>query len=318
MTYMTDDHPLLRRPILIVGTGRCGSTMLHRLIALHADVGWLSTLNEAHPTQAWLSVCSKLYRSNRFTREIKHKRYFPKPFEAYEFWEHFLPGFSRRDKPQTAEDVYAEGIDPVRRAVAQVMKYQGGERFLAKVTGWSRMAYFDRIFPDAMFVFLNREPRGVVSSWIQAGWLDVTSSPESDTWQWGPVPEPYFQLWKELGGSPILSAALKIQMDLDDIRANVAQFPQRSFELQYEDLVTQPNSSLRALCEFTDLPWTAQFEGVIDAMPFYNPKDKWRKHLSEDQGELILEFFRRAGSEEAGTAAISGRAGPQLVTDGRF
>ena len=41
------------------------------------------------------------------------------------------------------------------------------------------MAYFDRIYPDARFVFLQRDPRSVVSSWIKAGWLDVTSAPDT-------------------------------------------------------------------------------------------------------------------------------------------
>jgi len=45
----------VRRPIIIVGTGRCGSTLLFRLLAMHPNVGWLSTFNEVFPTQLWLS-----------------------------------------------------------------------------------------------------------------------------------------------------------------------------------------------------------------------------------------------------------------------
>jgi hypothetical protein len=283
----------LDRPIVIVGTGRCGSTMLHRIVARHEDVGWLSTFNEVFPERASLSVFSNLYRAPLPMR-IKHLRAFPKPFEAYRFWEHFFPGFSRRDRPLTAEDVPEAGIEPARRKVAQILRFQRKRRFLAKVTGWSRMSYFDRIFPDALFVFLRREHRSVVSSWIEAGWLDVTTAPDSPEWQWGEVPGEYRRLWEDLGGGRALAAALKIRLDLDDIEENLARFRERTHELDYEDLITRPRESLHALTEFCDLPWSARWQAYVDSLGFYNPIDKWRKHLSAEEGEQVQEFFRRA------------------------
>jgi hypothetical protein len=280
------------KPIIVVGTGRCGSTMLHRLLARHKDIGWLSTFNEVFPSQCWLSMFSNLYRKEMF-QSIKHETYFPKPFECYKFWEHYLPGFSRRDKPQTADDVPAHAIEPVRKAAAKVLKYQKRSRLLVKVTGWSRMAYFDRIFPDAVFIFLNREHRSVISSWIQAGWLDVTSGLDTGKWQWGEVPSYYRELWNELGRDPVLSAAVKIQLDLDDIHKNITMFPGRCYELQYEDLIAQPIKYLREIAKFCKLEWHPEFEDHIRSMKFYNPVNKWKEFLTEKQGNLIVEFFKR-------------------------
>jgi hypothetical protein len=298
----------LEKPIIIVGTGRCGSTMLHRLLARHEHLGWLCTFNEVFPAQTWLSVFSNLYRVQVIGQNLKNKPYFPKPFEAYKFWEHYLPGFSRRDKPQTAQDVPSGAVQPVRRAVEGVLRSQNRPRLLVKVTGWSRIAYFNKIFPDAVFIFINREHRSVVSSWVQAGWLDVTSPPDSPSWQWGPAPERYLQLWKELGAAPILSAAVKIKMDLDDIRLNIAQFPGRCLEIQYEDLITAPRETLHELFTFSELAWTPQYEGELQRMKFYNPRDKWKKYLSEEEGNTILEFFSRAEGELR-TASSSAGAG---------
>ena len=293
----------IEKPVVIVGTGRCGSTMLHRLLARHEALGWLSTFNEVFPTQPWLARYSDLYRHPSFSRTVKHLPFFPKPFEAYRFWEHYLPGFSRRDRPLTADDVPPLGVGPVRRAVARILEAQDKQRFLVKVTGWSRMAYFDRIFPDAAFVFLNREVRAVVSSWVQAGWLDVTSELDSDRWQWGEVPEHYHNVWEDLGGGPLLSAAVKIRLDLDDIRRNMEQLPGRCHTIQYEDLVTSPEQELRAVLAFCDLDWTGDFARVVAEHPFYNPADKWRRYLSTEDGDRVLEFFRRTNGGSAHGAA---------------
>ncbi len=281
-------------PIIIVGTGRCGSTMLHRILARHDDLGWLSTFNEVFPTQQWLSLFSNLYSKEIFNNKVKHLSFFPKPFESYKFWEHYLPGFTRRDKPLTAEDVPENGISPVRSAIKKVLKYQNKERFLIKVTGWSRIAYFNKIFPEAKFVFLNREHRSIVSSWVQAGWLDVTTEVDSSEWQWGEVPAKYRSAWEDLGGGSVLSAAVKIQIDLDDIHKNIEMFKDRCYEIQYENLITEPISCLQDLFKFCGLRWYQKFEDKINAMTFYNPVNKWKKYLSDKEGELILEFFARA------------------------
>ncbi|NIM61440.1 MAG: hypothetical protein GTO30_07225, partial [Acidobacteria bacterium] len=63
------------------------------------------------------------------------------------------------------------------------MWYQGRTRFLLKVTGWARMAYFARVFPDIRFLYLKRQPISIVASWLKAGWLNVTGEIGSDQWE---------------------------------------------------------------------------------------------------------------------------------------
>jgi len=304
------EHSASTRPIVVVGTGRCGSTHLHRVLARHEALGWLSTFNEVFPTQAWLAAFSRLYEWPLPLR-LKHARAFPKPFEAYRFWERYLPGFSRRDRPLTREDVPTSGIESIRRATERILRFHGRPRLLVKVTGWSRMAYFDRIYPDALFVSLRRDPRAVVSSWMRAGWLDVTTPPDSDRWQWGDVPAEYCEAWRELGGDPPLSVALKIRLDLDDIASNTSLFPHRCHELSYEQLVSAPAASLRSLCDFCELEWTPRFERIVRGLEFYDSTGTWRRHLSDSDGDRVLEFMRRTEMEPAGRAPGGSAASPR-------
>lgn len=285
----------LDKPIFIVCAGRSGSTMLYRILGRHKDLGWLSTYNQKWPAQLYLSVLSRLYGRRAFDR-IRNHYYFPKPFSAYRFWQRYLPGIDRHDSPLTANDVPQEAIEPLRRDIARVLRYQNKRRFLTKVTGWARIGYFDRIFPEAVFIYLRRDPMSIVDSWIRAGWLNVTADIDSPEWEWGQVPEAYRAIWRQMGGGPLLSAAIKIQLDVDDLKRNVAQFPTRCHEVAYEDLVTNPHRCLRDILAFCDLEWTDEFERLITPSEVRNYSDRWRQQLSEDEGKLLHEFFARVNT----------------------
>lgn len=300
---MSREHPI-SAPIVIVGTGRCGSTLLHRLMASHDDLAWLSTFNEVFPRLNRLAVFSNLYRAP-LPRGLREARAFPKPYEAYRYWESYLPGFSRRDRPLTAADVDPARIDPVRRASGRIVRAQRRGRLLVKVTGWSRITFFDRIYPDALFVSLRRDPRSVVSSWIQAGWLDVSSSPDGSGWQWGDVPEPYLDAWRDLGGGPVLSAALKIRLDLQDVARSASQIdPQRVHELWYEDLIREPVVALTELCDFARIPYGGGLAESVSQMRFADTRGKWRRHLSEEQGESVLALLARIDAIDDSTPGL--------------
>jgi hypothetical protein len=224
---------------------------------------------------------------------IRDHRLFPKPFSPYNFWQQYLPDVTRHDRPLYSEDVPEASIEPLRRKVSTILKLQGKKRFLMKVTGWARMAYFERVFTGMRFIYLKRLPRDVVSSWIQAGWLNVTAAPDSDKWEWGKIPESYLDIWRDLGKKPILAAAIKTQLDIDDIRRNMALFPNRCTEHNYEDFVKDPIPILREVTKFCELEWYPEFENLIRRTEIYNFTDKWKKFMTEEEGELIAEFYSR-------------------------
>ena len=277
---------------MIVCAGRSGSTMFYRVIARHREVGWLSSYHQVFPRLTWLAVFSRLYRVRAFDG-IKHSSWFPKPFSPYRFWERYLPGIARHDRPLVAEDVPDAAIEPVRRTIARILRYQGRNRFLMKVTGWARMAFFDRIFPDMQFLHLKRHPIAIVASWLKAGWLNVTGDLDGEGWEWGEVPEGYRRIYRDMGGGPLLSAAVKTQLDIDDLRRNIDRFPGRCYELSYEDLVADPHRYFRETLAFCELGWDEGFERVIRTAGIRNYTDRWQQQLSPDEAKLILEFFER-------------------------
>lgn len=296
-------------PIMIVCAGRSGSTLYYRVIARHRDVGWLSSLHQVLPSQTWVALFSRLYGVRAFDR-VKHAYWFPKPFSPYKFWERHLPGVTRPGRELVADDVPSQAVEPLRRAVARVLRYQGRhkKRFLFKVTGWARMAFFARVFPDLRFINLRRQRIAVVASWLKAGWLNVTGDIDGPSWVWGPVPERYRRIYREMGGGGVLSAAVKTQLDVDDIRRNVARFPGRCFELDYEELVSDPMHWFRETLEFCELPWSERFERVVRDAGIRDFSDRWKQQVPRDDARLILEFFDRADAAQPSCEAAVGAA----------
>ncbi|MCG8606760.1 sulfotransferase [bacterium] len=293
----------IKDPIMICCTGRSGSTMFYRILAQHKDLGWLSTLNQAFPKQTWMAPLHNLYRLSIFDN-IKDTKYFPKPFSTYNFWLQYLPGITRHHAPLLPEDVPAAAIVPLRKKVAHILCLQNRKRLLIKVTGWARMAYFDRVFPGLRFIYLKRDPKDVVASWVRAGWLNVTGALNSDDWEWGEVPHEYRQIYEDMGCAPILSGAIKTQLDIDDLRRNAAMFPDRCYELNYEDLIAEPRKHLQETLDFCDLKWDEGFERAFRAAKIRNYKSRWKQYVSKQDGELLVEFYDRVQDLQSAPALV--------------
>lgn len=289
---------------MVVCAGRSGSTLYYRVIARHRDVGFLSSWHQAVPRATWLAAFSRLYGRRPFER-IKHAFWFPKPFSPYRFWDRYLPGIARHDRPLVPSDVPEASIEPLRRDVARILRLQGRSRFILKVTGWARMAYFDRVFPNLRFVHLRRRPISIVASWLKAGWLNVTGEIGGPDWEWGAVPEPYMEIYRAMGAGPVLSAAVKTQLDIDDIRRNVALFPGRVYELDYEDLVKEPMRYFRETLAFCELDWYDGFERIVTEAGIRDFGDRWKEQIAPDQAAAILEFFDRVQAQGAPCAAAT-------------
>jgi len=92
---------------------------------------------------------------------------------------------------------------------------------------------------------------------------------------------------------------MKTQLDMANIRRNIAQFPDRCYELNYEDLVTDPYKHIRETLEFCELDWYEDFEDVINSTNIHNLTNKWQKYLLEEEGNLLVEFFNRVNNHQA-------------------
>jgi hypothetical protein len=252
--------PPPRRPILVVGCPRSGTSVL--LDALVAGGETRSVQSEGHIL--W--------------DEFHHPR--------DRGWESDALG---------ADDVTAREREYVYLAVRLGTR---GRRFVDKTPeSCLRIPYLDALFSDAAFVFLRRRAADNVNS-LMEGWrarprfVKYRLPGSGEPWSFVLVPG-----WRELVGAPLEEICARQYVACNDavLAAREAIDAERWIELAYEDLVAEPAETLRQLCDRLGLPYTDEVAAAVrtpSRTTLTPPRsDKWREQNLEAI-ERILPLVR--------------------------
>ena len=151
--------------LIINGPGRSGTTLLSRLLSYHQDFGWISGYVNRFPNLPVLSVLNFLYRIEFSGVKLHKSSKLPKPAEAYNFWNYYLKQFNDEYSPTSEEIVL------LKKTILKICNYQNKTHFVTKITGSPRTNIFNEIFTDYKVLWIERDPRVVVSSFIKQKWF---------------------------------------------------------------------------------------------------------------------------------------------------
>ena len=278
---MSENALEINRPIFIIGSGRSGTTILYRLMAVHPEVCWFSNLTDRYPSHPQLAVFHRsldapIIGSWMRQRLIQRKRPSLRPSEAGAIY-HDYCGFdsSRR---MTADELTPDVECKFKRIVEEHLSATGKPRFMNKQTANAqRIGLIDRMFPDACYVHIIRDGRAVANSLLRVDWWGGT-----DIWWLDGKPEK----WAEMGRDPIELCALQWQWDVQEILEHKHLFDDRYLEIRYEDLVEDTKSVVGDIVQFAGL---RRSEMVMDSLPesLPNMNYKWVEQLDESQKALL-------------------------------
>jgi hypothetical protein len=275
-------------PIFIVGTGRSGTTILYSCLAMHPELGWISS---------WVGLAPQLPMAvfNRFwalpgTDRFRETRFFPRPAEPFRVFPRALSTY-RKEAPDQADIAEArQNLAPLIRRIRQL---QGRPRFLTKMAGRPvKSELFARVFPDAFFIHITRDLKPTVASLLQVEFYDAASP--LDPWPWGVIPQPYRDFYERHGRTPVVAAAIKVRLNRIEQEHQLKKIPtDRWAEVGYANFVSDPITHIRALCERAGLQVDERFLRRVQSRKIYGGADKkWMKFFRPEQIESLEEFER--------------------------
>jgi hypothetical protein len=248
-----------RAPIFVVGYMHSGTTLLHNILAAHADVfsapdetrffGYLPLIRTLYPDLEDDSVLSDLIAmlielittGDPAKLRTALQRYRPTslPLANVELAEILVQARTQRDYGATFRIVFDA-----------LMRHSSKQRWIEKTP--QHVFLIDEILhavPEALFVEIKRDPRDILASKKkrkQAMRAATNLTPEERRVR--SLERVYDPFWE----------ALEWRLALRAGQHAAQQYPDRAFSLRYEDLVHDPESVIRQLCDFLGLTFAPE------------------------------------------------------------
>ncbi len=271
-------------PVLIFGTGRCGSSIFYRVLAAHPETSFISNLNVRFPDRIFP------HKLNYLAGKYLLRKGVVSPSEAYPLLNKIYPGYRRPMRNLEAFDVTERVKEGFRDFFREVVRKQKGNLALYKYTGWSRIGFFKEIFPEAIFVHVIRDGRAVANSMVDVPWWDGFQGPYN--WRWGPLPEDYRKELERHGKSFLVLAAIEWKMLLDEYENSLESLgEEQRILIKYEDFVEAPEDNLEKVIDKTCFDWNKRFRSRVENHNLYNANYKWKENLNKVERNRLNEVL---------------------------
>ena len=271
----------------VLGTGRCGSTLVHEVLARHPDVGFLSNVEDVFPGLRMPGRPNDILFRGAPPSLSARRRLRYGPSEGYRVLDRSVsPIISQSFRDLTASDATPWLAERVTRFFGSRARAQGRRLFLHKFTGWPRARFLHHVFPEARFIHVIRDGRAVANSGLQMPWFDY-AGPMS--WRWGPLPAEYADEWERSDRSYVVLAGIAWKMLMDAFEETQKCIHDDLWmEVRYEDLVSDPRTSFTELLRFLGLEWDRPFEARFARHRFSSTRrEAWRQDLSPEDVALL-------------------------------
>lgn len=251
----------LERPIFVLSAPRSGSTLLFETLArapgLFTVGGESHNIFESIPK---LRPAAHEFDSNRLTAEQAD------PVTVEQLKTNFQTRLMDR-----------RGQAPAPELAAVRMLEKTPKNAL-------RVSFLNRAFPDALFVYLYREPRDAISSIIDA-WKSTrfVTYPKLPGWEGPPWSLLLIEGWRELKGKPVEEIAAEQWRQANRTILNELEMldARRCCAVDYASLLADPEALMRRVCAFAGIGWDQPIKGPLpNSRHTLTPPDpgKWRKN----------------------------------------
>jgi len=170
-------------------------------------------------------------------------------------------GFMSLDQRAHLSKLFREYLISV---YGSILVQQNAEYYLEKNT-WNHlfMPTLLEFLPEAKLVYIARDPRDVVASYIKQSWMP-------------PLPEQSARVLKDL------------TIRWENIKKNI---PDNTFiEITLEELVSFPEKTLRAVCDFYCIEWDS---ALLSLDLSHSNQGRWKKQFNSEEKVLVQDILQQ-------------------------
>lgn len=251
----------VKRPIILFGTGRSGTTIFMEALFQHKEVAYLSNHLERKPDWIWINHLRNLH-DNSYFRILKKRDdsvaqriinpLLLKPVEGYSIWKHILPDridFSRSFLHEVELSNFEK--KKVHTYFNNVISYQNKSRIALKITGPGRLHFLSKLFPSAKFIWLKRAFIPTLNSFLNASfWKDRKTS---ELWWKSVELNEKINKLPETKNDPVLLTAFQIHEIIDSIEKSIGALNINVYTINYEVFTEQPFQVMKEALDFCEL-----------------------------------------------------------------
>ena len=253
-------------PFFIVGVQRSGTTLLRLILNSHSEIAIPEEARFLSPLLTRREIFQPL-KGERLTRTIEYL----KQNEQLALW-NFDPSGALSELHERGEITVSEIMDRLFSAYAES---EGKIRWGDKSLFFGSIELLDHMFPDACYIHVVRDGRDVFNSWKK---MDPTKN-------------------------RVATMALDWRYKVHKIETAFKKLlPDRTFTVRYEDLIGNPEATVKSICDFLSVDYedgmlnfhqsSSRYIGRHHSQLIFRPidehnKEKWRHTLSKDQQVLF-------------------------------
>jgi hypothetical protein len=262
----------VEKPVFIVSLPRTGSTMLNTILSAHDDVAYFSHLMNVY----YPHFCAMDHIRAKLKLDLKGERFIgdsvmvdttgpSDPIPIFNKWirkDPFVPKYVSLTKASLSD----EQIDEIFTSIKKAIWCSKGKasRFLMKSPGLiPYLPMVRELFSDAKYVHLIRDPRPCANSLIKLAQKTIAQGEKlaraKKKFEYGgKTPAAYPHLpnlheYLDKYGIASIRTAANIWKDGMDFVENVKASLDHLFEIRFEDILMDPEKSIRDIFEFCEL-----------------------------------------------------------------
>ncbi|MDH5570291.1 MAG: sulfotransferase [Gammaproteobacteria bacterium] len=276
----------LYRPIFIVGTGRCGSTILNKMLAEHPHLAFLTTASNVFPSHPGIQRLVLRTWDKPILGPLLRLRLIAG--EGWNLWDRYVPGFSRCYRDFRAGDITQNQKLKLRRELPRLLTKKRN-RLLIKFTGWTRIGFIKEVFPDARIIHITRDPRAVINSMLQVDFWTGRHGPYH--LNWGGLTEEESDIWNRFNQSFVALAVIEYKKILTAYHDSIERMPKNEINdilnLSYSNICKDHINEMNKVLTFCDLEQHPSFVKKLSSYNLKNQNDKWKSNLTLKQQQVL-------------------------------